>query len=118
MTTQELLQYAVPAGLFGAMFLWKRVGQIDSIKAKALLEAGGLLVDVRTASEFANGHIPGAKNIPLTDLANKSASLKDKNQTLVLYCASGTRSAMARSTLKKLGYSQVFNLGSMSNWKP
>ena len=74
------------------------------------------LVDVRSAAEFASGHLAGAINVPVGDLNAHLDPLGAKDKPIVVYCASGTRSAMARSALKGKGFAQVFNLGAMSRW--
>ncbi len=68
-----------------------------------------LVVDVRTPGEFASGHVPGALNIDWnsTDFEAKAGQL-DKGRTLLVYCASGNRSARAIKHLRELGY---YNLG-------
>lgn len=110
----------VPWLVFGAAFValvvFKRLGQISPAKARELVQSGAKLVDVRSAAEFASGHLPGAVNIPVGELGAKLESLGAKDKPLIVYCASGTRSAMARSVLKRRGFAQVFNLGSMSRW--
>lgn len=110
------LPIAVPVALFAALFLFKRMGAIDGPKAQALVKAGAKLVDVRSPGEFSSGHIPGAVNVPLPDLGKKADKLGPKDKPVVVYCASGARSAMARSQLKSAGFTQVFNLGPMTNW--
>lgn len=72
-----------------------------------------LLVDVREADEFRNGHIPGAVNEPLSGIAN-TALPKDK--PLYLYCLRGTRSKRAACILKKMGYT-VKSIGGISAYK-
>ena len=73
------------------------------------------MVDVRTAREFASGHLPGAANIPLDELAARiAAAVPDKSTPVLVHCLSGTRSAMACRTLKGLGYAEVVNLGSVA----
>lgn len=78
------------------------------------LAAGGLLVDVRTPGEFAGGHLPNAINVPLGSQDPRVHGAA-KDTPLVLYCASGSRSAMAARTLKGMGFSRVHNLGSIRN---
>src|SRR5947207_3022537 len=79
-------------------------------EAATLLEAGGLdLVDVRERHEYAEGHLPGARNVPLGELkANPKASLpRDK---VLLVCAAGGRSAAAAEVAEHIGLKEVFNL--------
>lgn len=71
-----------------------------------------LVIDVRSPAEFSMGHVEGALNIPVENIsAQITQSLSDKNQTLVVYCASGMRSGMARSMLMQLGFVNVVNGG-------
>jgi phage shock protein E len=112
----EWLQWAVPIALVVAFLVFKRLGQISRDEAHRLVKDGAKLIDVRTAAEFQGGHLPGALNVPLGELSGRAPKLGPKDKPLVLYCASGTRSAMARSQLKSLGFTQVFNLGSMGRW--
>ncbi|HEY5955897.1 MAG TPA: rhodanese-like domain-containing protein [Polyangiaceae bacterium] len=84
--------------------------------AKDWVQKGALLLDVRTAAEFSSGHVAGAKNIPVQELATRISELPSKSQAVVVYCRSGGRSAAAASMLRQVGY-QVHDLGAMSNWK-
>ena len=69
-----------------------------------------LIIDVRSSGEFAMGHVEGALNIPVELISpHNLASLQDKSQTLVLYCASGMRSGYARTMLMQMGYANVIN---------
>ena len=77
------------------------------------IRIGALLVDVRTPAEYARGHIEGAMNIPYDQIEARTGELgDDKNREIVLYCRSGRRSALAKQTLEKLGFTHVFNAGS------
>ena len=76
------------------------------------LPENALVVDVRSPAEFAMGHVEGALNIPVEVISPQNvAALDDKNRTIIVYCASGMRSAYARSALMQLGYSNVINGG-------
>ena len=99
---------------FILVFYWlKRRGQISEKDARTHLSNGALLVDVRTPSEFASGHLPDAINVPLDQIEVKlPRRVKDKNQPVLLHCQSGMRSGIAMKKLKSLGYANVFNLGS------
>lgn len=109
-------QWALPLAVVAAFVIFKRLGQVSPAVAHQLVKDGASLVDVRTAAEFSSGHLPGAINVPVSELQAKAAKLGAKDKPVVLYCASGTRSMVARTTLKQLGFTQVFNLGSMSRW--
>ncbi len=72
---------------------------------------GAIILDVRSKSEFSGGHIKGAMNIPVSDLQNNLSKLKDKNKPIITCCASGMRSASAKSILQNAGYTEVYNGG-------
>ncbi len=74
-----------------------------------------LLIDVRTPEEFATGHIAGAVNIPVDDLAGRLAEVP-MNQQIVVYCRSGNRSAQAAQILAEAGYSGISDLGGLNAW--
>lgn len=78
---------------------------------KKLLQEEAIIIDVRTKSEYAGGHIQKSKNIPLDILTNQLGQLKDKNQTIITCCASGMRSGVAKRLLKSKGYTNVYNGG-------
>jgi len=70
-----------------------------------------VVLDVRTAAEFAEGHVPGARNIPHTELAARIAELEgDRARDIVVYCRSGARSAQAVKTLGAAGFKRLFHL--------
>ncbi len=75
-----------------------------------------LLVDVRTPEEFASGHIPGATNIALQTLPRQMAMLP-KDQPIVLYCRSGARSREAANILTQGGFSEIYDLGGITEWR-
>ena len=70
-------------------------------------------VDVRSREEFADGHFPGATNIPLQEIVDKAEELKELNSPVVLYCRSGARSMNAYLLLKQLGLENVHNAGGL-----
>lgn len=76
------------------------------------IDAGALVVDVRTAEEFAQGHLPNAINIPFEQITTVFADKKiAKDQAVVLYCRSGRRSGIANDALISAGYSNTYNGG-------
>jgi rhodanese-related sulfurtransferase len=75
-----------------------------------------MLVDVRTPEEYAAGHIPTAINIPNTEIG-RTPPAADKTALLIVYCASGRRSAAAAKVLTDLGYTRVVDFGGVSRWK-
>ena len=77
-----------------------------------MVEAGALLIDVRTENEFNGGHLFGAKNIPHDEIADRIKEIgNDRNRAIVLYCRSGNRSERARTALIGQGFNNVFNAG-------
>lgn len=87
-------------------------------EARALVQQGALLLDVRTPGEFASGHVPGAVNVPVQELEQKWASLKvPADRPVVVYCRSGARSARAKSMLESYGVKKVVDVGPMPDWK-
>lgn len=86
---------------------------------KAVVQANDtsspMVIDVRTREEFSGGAYPGAVNIPLDELANRLNELgKNPERPIVVYCASGARSAYAQKMLSQLGYHQVKNGGGLA----
>lgn len=78
---------------------------------------GAVLLDVRTPSEYAAGHIDGSKNIPLQSMETAGEALPDKNAPLYVYCHSGARSRNAARILRRLGYSDITDLGGIIKYK-
>ena len=91
---------------------------MDEAKTLMEKEEGYILLDVRTKGEYEIGYIPGAINIPLSDIDEKIiSSLPDKSQMILVYCRSGNRSREASDKLSKLGYSNVLEIGGINAWK-
>lgn len=82
-----------------------------SIDYSALVKQGAIILDVRSKSEFDGGHIKGSINISVDQLASNLSKLKDKSKPIITCCASGMRSATAKSILQSNGYTQVYNGG-------
>lgn len=81
------------------------------------IDGSYVIVDVRRADEFAEGHIPGAINIANEDINNAMPSeLPDKEQTIYVYCRSGRRSKEAAEKLVNLGYTHVVEFGGILDW--
>lgn len=94
--------------------------RISMDEAKALMEEseGYILLDVRTKEEYESGYIPGAINIPLSDInENVVSSLPDKSQMILVYCRSGNRSRQASDKLSRLGYTNIIEIGGINSWK-
>ena len=80
-----------------------------------LVKNGALIIDVRSKGEYAGGHIRGSINIPVDQLAQNIKKLKDKKQPIITCCASGMRSASAKSILSSNGIAEVYNGGGWSS---
>jgi phage shock protein E len=107
--------FAVIVAILAAYWLVRRLGQISAKAARAHLQQGALIVDVRSNAEFQAGHLPNAIHIPLDEIDTLTARrVKDKDKVLLLHCASGIRSRVARRKLAGMGYMRAFNLGSYS----
>jgi rhodanese-related sulfurtransferase len=101
------------------------VPRVTPAQAREMMaKANTLVVDVRDAAEVAqSGKVQGAVNVSrgmLEFRADPESPYHDKNfardKTVILYCASGGRSALSGKTLKDLGYGQVYNLGAFKDW--
>lgn len=93
--------------------------QITMDKAVAMMEEeeGYIILDVRTAAEFDEKHIPGAINIPNEAIGTDAIpELPDKDQLILVYCRSGKRSKQASEKLVKLGYTNVVEFGGIIDW--
>ena len=88
----------------------------DVAGARALVDEGATLLDVRTPAEFAGGHVSGARNIPVDALPARTAELGNPQTPVVVYCRSGMRSARATKILKAAGFATVMDIGPMPNW--
>jgi len=86
----------------------------DDVDLKEIIAKGALVVDVRTVSEYKDGHIKGSLNIPL-DSIYKEMSWLIKDTPIITVCASGARSAHAKEILKTNGFKEVYNGGSWNN---
>lgn len=97
-----------------ALVLWLGFKWWNSKKVLAMLpdlkRQGALLIDVRSAGEFDTGNAPGTVNIPLNELGSRLNEIP-KSSPVVVCCASGTRSGMAKLLLRKNGYEHVYNIG-------
>ena len=96
------------------------IDEVDASSARERLEADEVaVVDVREQDEWDEGHIPGAAHVPRGFLESRIESVvPDRSRPVVVYCASGSRSAFAAKTLEELGYERVASLaGGYTDWK-
>ena len=114
--SSNLLPWLALGALIVAWLALTRLGKVSSTRAHELVGAGAALVDVRTEAEFASGHLPGAINVPLDRLQKEAATLADLHKPIVVYCASGMRSASAKRVLRGAGAAEVYDLGAMGRW--
>lgn len=94
--------------------------QITAEEAKALMEneSGYVIIDARTESEFAEGHIEGAILIPEYEIASRAEGIiPDKDTLILVYCRSGRRSKIASEALVRLGYTNVKEFGGIIDWQ-
>lgn len=90
----------------------------DAQVAWDMIDAGAMVVDVRTAGEFQAGHLPNAINIPFEQIAVAFKERKiAKDKSVVLYCRSGRRSGIAFDTLVSEGYTNSYNGGGFESLK-
>jgi sulfur-carrier protein adenylyltransferase/sulfurtransferase len=97
-----------------------RIREVDPAAVHEQLGNGAIVVDVRETEEFAQGHLPGARHVPRGYLESRIEGVTpDRDAHLVLYCASGNRSAYAARTLSEdLGYTNVESMtGGITLWK-
>jgi len=97
------------------------IREVSSSEAAWLLKEGALCLDVREADEFNAEHLPDAINIPrgiLEFRVGDVPSLADKDVTVLVYCKSGGRSALAAHSMQRLGYSSILSIaGGIDDWK-
>ena len=94
--------------------------QISMLQAVDMMESESdyIILDVRRADEFAEGHIPGAINVANESIGTEQIpELPDKAQLILVYCRSGRRSKEASEKLVKLGYTSIVEFGGILDWK-
>jgi phage shock protein E len=90
-------------------YRWWNTKKIQNLMPH-LRKKNATLVDVRSSQEYAGGHAPHTLNIPLPELSTRINEIP-KSAPVVVCCASGARSGIAKAILKKQGYSEVYNIG-------
>ena len=112
----------------GAMLFWPEISKLaggggealGTLEATRLMnQASTLVLDIRDDKDFAAGHLPRARHIPLPDLEKRAAEIqKFKDKPVLVTCRNGNRSSAAARVLKKLGFSNVFQLkGGLVAWE-
>jgi rhodanese-related sulfurtransferase len=114
------------AFISGAMLLWPMVRRgaagpsVNTLEATQLINReDAIVLDVREAAEYANGHVLGAKNVPLSQFESRVAELeKHKAKPVIVYCESGNRAGNAQATLRAKGFERAVNLsGGVGAWQ-
>ncbi len=105
----------------GSTICMAGVTDISQVELMQRIKANhaGLILDVRSPQEYAEGHIPGAINIPHDQLGSRLAEIgSHKNKDVVLYCGSGGRVGIAVNILRPAGFSKLLHLdGDMNGWR-
>ena len=135
MNKKFIISITTLIGLFGLVAFWPKTtcdasgancrpfSQSLSKQPKAeivqneLQNNTALLIDVREPDEFAVGHAENAKNIPLGDIEEGKLTEATKTVKIYVYCRSGKRAGVAKTALEKQGYTNVENLGGLSDWR-
>jgi rhodanese-related sulfurtransferase len=110
----------------GAMLIWPEIQrlisggrEIGTLEATRLINGNALVLDVRDATEYAGGHIPHAKHIPLAELDKRLPEIaKFKDKPVIVSCRTGMRAGGAVRLLQKHQFSQVYQLkGGVAAWQ-
>jgi len=96
-----------------------RISQEDLLARLEKKDPGVVVLDVRTAAEYAAGHVPGARNVSHDELAGRLGELTElRDKDVVLYCRSGRRTALAEDVLRKAGFTKLLHLdGDFLAWQ-
>ena len=106
---------AVIVGALAVVKLMAKTKADEKVTAKEKIRQGALVLDVRTADEYAAGHFENATNIPVQELAARTSELGDTNRPVVVYCAAGVRAEKAKGILQQAGFRDVTNAGGLSD---
>lgn len=110
MTKDQQTLLLIGATVFALYYIYKKFKMGgNKVKLKEMLQSGAKVIDVRSRGEFAGGHFSGAVNIPVDELAGKLSSIGQKDDPIIVYCASGMRSSSAQRVLQSAGFTNVEN---------
>lgn len=111
----------------GVMLLWPEISrlvgaggaEVGTLEATRLINQGSLVLDVRDGAEYAAGHLPRARHIPLRELSKRTDEIaKFKNKPVLVTDKSGTRAGAACRFLKQAGFVNVYQLkGGLAAWQ-
>ena len=108
-----LFSACAPSGANGG---YRRISMAEAIGIMEK-EKDYIILDVRRADEYAEGHIPGAINVANEDIgSDEIPKLPDKSQLILVYCRSGRRSKEAAEKLVNLGYTNIVEFGGIQDW--
>lgn len=123
-TKRELLLIGLSLLVAMGVIACNLIPSSDAIASTTLLEqieaqTAPVILDVRSAREYSEGHIPGAINIEFRQLPKRLSEIPTtKGQPIVIYCETGVRAAVANATLQNAGYTPIFQLtGHMKAWR-
>ena len=103
-------------GTSGSSPGYKRITMSEAVKMMES-EKNYIILDVRRADEYADGHIPGAINVANEEIGTEEIpELPDRSQLILVYCRSGRRSKEASEKLVKLGYTNIVEFGGILDW--
>ncbi len=88
------------------------ISKITLGELEKYLRLGGVLIDVRDTSEYQSGHLLEAHSIPLSSLLEKTRNFP-KDQILIVYCSTGSRSRLAAHLLASMGHTKIYDLGAV-----
>lgn len=97
-----------------SFFDFLKGANIDRGVSKFNATPGAVLLDVRTPQEYRESHIHGSKNVPPQTIGQVAAVIAEKNTPIFVYCYSGARSGWAVTKLRRMGYTNVTNIGGIS----
>ena len=116
--------WMVAAAASGGLLLWQQIqqgggaGLSPALAVQLINREKAVVIDVCDATEYAAGHVAGAKNIPLADLATAKGLPGNKKLPVVVVCASGQRAAKAAAQLKQMGHENAQALaGGLRAWR-
>ena len=121
MPTRNFIAFLVLSALSSVLAGESKVTHANVTEAAALVKAKKVVVvDVRTAAEYANGHIEGAKNVDFLEEKTFESNLAklDKDQPVLVHCAAGGRSTKSLKVFEKLGFKNITHMdGGLNAWQ-
>lgn len=99
------------------MFGFGKKANFNELLAQYRTQPDAILLDVRDADEYAQGHVPGAQNVPLAALRSFAQQVPDYDTPLYVYCLSGGRSFKAATVLRGVGFTEVHDLGGIKSYQ-